>query len=142
MTQLWQREKRGRQDSVTVRTAFRKTARYRDAMLDPTYFAYIMASRSRTLYIGVTGDLLKRVFQHKQKKFAGFSSRYQCSRLVWFQRFAEVSDAIQPEKELKGWRRAKKIALIEAANPTWEDLSAAWYPGLRNDCRKAASVSS
>jgi putative endonuclease len=96
-------------------------------MLNRTYCAYIMASRSRTLYIGMTGDLQKRAFEHKQKTCGGFSARYNCNRLVWFQRFSEVSDAIQREKELKGWRRAKKIALIESMNPTWEDLSAQWY---------------
>jgi putative endonuclease len=97
-------------------------------MLDPAYCAYIMASRSRTLYIGVTSDLTRRAFQHKQKTLRGFSARYNCTRLVWFQSFSEISAAIQREKELKGWTRAKKIALIESANPTWEDLSAAWHP--------------
>jgi putative endonuclease len=96
-------------------------------MDERTYCAYIMASRSRTLYIGVTSDLQRRAFQHKQKAHGGFSARYNCHRLVWFQRFSEVSDAIQREKELKGWTRAKKIALIESLNPTWEDLSAEWY---------------
>jgi putative endonuclease len=92
------------------------------------YFTYIVASKSRTLYTGMTGDLLKRVFQHKQKVHEGFSSRYNCNRLVWFERFANVSEAIQREKELKGWTRARKIALIQSANPTWEDLSEQWYP--------------
>jgi putative endonuclease len=96
-------------------------------MQDRVYCAYIMASRSRTLYTGVTSDLNRRVFQHKQKTHGGFSSRYNCSRLVWFQRFSEVSAAIQREKELKGWTRAKKIALVESLNPTWDDLSAGWY---------------
>jgi putative endonuclease len=96
-------------------------------MRERLYFTYIMASRSRTLYIGITGDLVKRAFQHKQKKYSGFTARYNCERLVWFQRFTEVSEAIQREKELKGWTRAKKIALIESANPTWEDLSQPWY---------------
>jgi len=96
-------------------------------MRERFYFTYIMASRSRTLYVGVTGDIVKRAFQHKQKKHDGFTARYNCNRLVWFQRFTEVSEAIQREKELKGWTRAKKIALIESANPTWEDLSQPWY---------------
>jgi putative endonuclease len=89
-------------------------------------FTYIMASRSRTLYTGVTGDLTRRAFEHK-KKHGGFSTRYNCNRLVWFERFSDVREAIQREKELKGWRRAKKLALVESANPTWEDLSAARY---------------
>ncbi len=96
-------------------------------MRERTYFTYVMASRSRTLYVGVTGDMSRRAFQHKEKKYYGFTARYNCHRLVWFQRFSEVSDAIQREKELKGWTRAKKIALVEAVNPTWEDLSARWY---------------
>ena len=91
------------------------------------YFTYIVASRSRTLYTGMTSDLLRRIFEHKQKIRKGFSAIYNCNRLVWFERFSEVSDAIQREKELKGWTRAKKIALIQSSNPTWEDLSEEWY---------------
>jgi putative endonuclease len=91
------------------------------------YFTYIVASRSRTLYIGMTGDLLKRVFQHKDKTFEGFSSQYNCNRLVWFERFTDPRSAIAREKQLKGWRREKKIALIEKSNPTWADLSKAWH---------------
>jgi putative endonuclease len=96
-------------------------------MKERVYFTYILASRSRTLYVGVTGDLPKRVFQHKQKTHAGFTARYNCSRLVWFERFSEVSEAIRREKEIKGWIRARKIALIECSNPTWEDLSEDWF---------------
>jgi putative endonuclease len=91
------------------------------------YFTYIVASRSRTLYIGMTGDLLKRVFQHKDKTFAGFSSKFNCDRLVWFERFMDPRNAIEREKQLKGWRRVKKIALIEKANAAWVDLSEGWY---------------
>ena len=94
------------------------------------YFAYIIASRSRTLYVGATGDLRRRVFQHKQKTHPGFTARYNCNRLVWFESFSEVSAAIQREKEIKGWTRARKIALIEVGNPTWEDLSEPWFPHL------------
>ncbi len=94
------------------------------------YFTYIIASRSRTLYVGVTSDLRRRVFQHKQKTHPGFTARYNCNRLVWFESFSEVSAAIQREKEIKGWTRARKIAVIEGGNPTWEDLSEQWYPQL------------
>jgi putative endonuclease len=97
------------------------------AMGEGIYFTYIVASRSRTLYIGVTGDLGKRVFEHKKKLHEGFSATYNCDRLVWFERFTEVGGAIAREKQLKGWRREKKIALIEANNPTWVDLSEGWY---------------
>jgi putative endonuclease len=96
-------------------------------MGERVYFAYLMASRSRTLYVGVTGDMSRRAFQHKRKRYGGFTARYNCDRLVWFQSFSEISEAIQREKELKGWTRAKKVALVEATNPTWEDLSAPWY---------------
>ena len=100
-------------------------------MRQRVYFTYMMASRSRTLYVGVTGDLSRRAFQHKERR-GGFTAWYNCDRLVWFERFAEVSDAIQREKELKGWTRAKKVALIEAANPTWEDLSVEWYTAAKH----------
>ncbi len=91
------------------------------------YCTYIMASRSHTLYIGVTGDLPQRVFQHKWREHEGFTARYNCDRLVWIERHHDVNEAIAREKELKGWRRSKKIVLIEASNPTWEDLSRNWY---------------
>jgi putative endonuclease len=94
------------------------------------YFTYILASRSRTIYVGVTSDLRRRVFQHKQKTHPGFTARYNCNRLVWFETFSKVSAAIQREKEIKGWTRVKKIALIEVNNPTWEDLSEPWFPYL------------
>jgi putative endonuclease len=97
-------------------------------MQERVYCAYIVASRSHTLYIGVTGNLLKRVFEHKQKKYEGFSATYNCNRLVWFERFMGPNSAIAREKQLKGWRRAKKIVLIEKDNPTWNDLSEGWWP--------------
>jgi putative endonuclease len=96
-------------------------------MEERAYFTYIVASRSHTLYIGVTGDLLKRVFEHKRKIHSGFSATYNCNRLVWFERFMDPGNAIAREKQLKGWIRAKKITLIEKANPTWSDLSEGWY---------------
>ncbi len=96
-------------------------------MPERVYFAYIVSSRSHTLYIGVTGNLLRRVFEHKQKTHEGFSAKYNCNRLVWFERFSSPRGAIAREKQLKGWNRAKKIALIEKANPTWSDLSEGWY---------------
>lgn len=96
-------------------------------MHEGCYFAYIMASRSRTLYIGVTGDLHRRVYQHKWKEHEGFTARYNCDRLVWFERHQYVQDAIAREKQLKGWSRSKKIALIESTNAAWIDLSREWY---------------
>jgi putative endonuclease len=91
------------------------------------YCVYIAASRSHTLYIGVTGNLLKRVFQHKLKAFEGFSAQYNCNRLVWYENFTSPGAAIAREKQLKGWVRRKKIALIEKMNPAWVDLGEGWY---------------
>jgi putative endonuclease len=99
-----------------------------------------MASRSQTLYVGVTGDLLKHVFQHKWKEHEGFTARYNCDRLVWLRRYREVQKAIAREKELKSWRRSKKIALIESANPTWTDLSREWYDVEPADYRRALDL--
>ncbi|MBS1802885.1 MAG: GIY-YIG nuclease family protein [Acidobacteria bacterium] len=95
--------------------------------MERLYWTYIVASRSRTIYIGVTGDLRRRVFQHKWKEFEGFSAKYNCDRLVWFELHDEVSKAIARETQLKKWNRAKKITLIERMNPGWSDLSRDWF---------------
>ena len=105
-------------------------------MHEGSYFTYIMASRSRTLYVGVTGNLQKRVFEHKWKEHDGFTARYNCDRLVWFERFQDVRKAIAREKELKGWLRSKKLALIESINPGWLDLSREWYDVEPADYRR------
>jgi len=88
------------------------------------FFVYILSSRSRTLYIGVTGDLRLRILQHREKKPGSFTARYNIHRLVYFERYQYVDSAIAREKELKDWGRARKIALIESMNATWEDLAA------------------
>jgi putative endonuclease len=106
-------------------------------MHEGSYCTYMMASRSHTLYVGVTGDLLKRVFQHKWREHDGFTARYNCDRLVWFERYQDVQTAIAREKELKGWRRSKKIAFIESVNPTWADLSRNRYDCEPADYRRA-----
>jgi putative endonuclease len=90
------------------------------------YFTYIVASRSHTFYVGVTSDIEARVWQHKNGVFEGFSKKYHCNRLVWFERHNDVSVAIAREKQLKGWSRKKKIWLIERENPAWVDLSEVW----------------
>ena len=105
------------------------------------YSTYIVASQSRILYIGVTGNLSKRVFEHKWKEHDGFSCRYNCDRLVWFERYQNVSLAIAREKQLKRWNRAKKIALIEHMNPTWADLSRNWYEYEPRDCTRVTGQS-
>ena len=89
-------------------------------------WAYIMSSKTGTLYIGVTSNIFQRVLQHKAKAFAGFPARYGCDRLVLMEEFEHVSRAIGREKELKGWRRSKKIALLESFNPEWRGLAENW----------------
>src|SRR5579864_6973802 len=82
-----------------------------------------MASASRVLYIGVTGDLLRRVREHKEMRVPGFTARYRVTELVYFEAFGDIRVAIAREKQLKGWLRSRKIALIESFNPRWQDLS-------------------
>jgi putative endonuclease len=91
------------------------------------YYVYIMASKSRVLYVGVTNDLQRRVEQHKQKLVESFTARYNITRLVYYEVTNNVHAALAREKEIKGWRRSKKVALIESVNPTWRDLSDDWH---------------
>lgn len=87
------------------------------------YFVYLMASkRNGTLYLGVTNDLVRRVYEHKEKAVAGFSARYGANQLIWFETHEDVTAAIEREKEIKKWKRAWKLALIEKSNPEWIDL--------------------
>jgi putative endonuclease len=95
-------------------------------MKQHNYRVYIMASKSRVLYIGMTNNLERRVFEHQHDLIDGFSKQYRCHRLVYFEAFDRVQNAIAREKQLKRWNRAKKVWLIERMNPTWEDLSAEW----------------
>ena len=90
------------------------------------FFVYIMASESGTLYIGFTNDLERRVYQHKHGTFDGFSKRYSCHKLVYFEDFQYVYDALAREKQLKRWNRKKKESLIGEENPTWVDLAMHW----------------
>jgi putative endonuclease len=87
-----------------------------------------MTNKSKTLYTGVTNNLIKRTYEHKQKLVPGFTSKYNITHLVFFEETQDVKAAISREKQIKGWLRAKKIALIEAMNPQWKDLSAEWFP--------------
>ena len=95
-----------------------------------TYYIYIMASRSRVLYAGVTNDLARRVNEHKRGLNAGFTSKYRVTRLVYFEAFADIRDAIAREKAIKGWKRSRKIRLVEERNPAWEDLAREWFSFL------------
>ena len=92
------------------------------------YYVYIMARRSRVLYTGMTNDLARRVHEHKRGLIPGFTSKYRITRLVYFEEFMDVRDAISREKEIKGWTRARKVRVIEAHNPTWEDRAERWFP--------------
>jgi putative endonuclease len=94
-----------------------------------TYYVYIMASQSRTLYTGVTNNLERRVLAHKRKLIPGFTREYNINSLVHFENFEDVRIAIRREKQIKGWLRAKKVALIIARNPAWKDLSESWGVG-------------
>jgi len=94
------------------------------------FYVYIMASKSRVLYIGITNNLWRRVWEHKNGLCSGFTRDYKIHRLVYFERYQYVRNAIYREKQLKGWLRRRKIALIEAVNPTWEDLAAEWYKAV------------
>jgi putative endonuclease len=92
-------------------------------MREHRYFTYIVCSRSGTLYIGMTNSIYRRALQHKSREIEGFASKYHCDRLVYYEGFDDVYRAIGREKQLKGWARARKIALIESKNPRWEDLA-------------------
>jgi putative endonuclease len=90
------------------------------------YYVYIMTNRSKTLYTGVTNNLYRRVHEHKKKLIGGFTKKYNITKLVWYEATSEVTSAIAREKQIKGWVRKKKIALIESMNPEWKDLSDEW----------------
>ena len=87
------------------------------------FYVYVMSNRTHVLYDGVTNDLQRRVCEHKTRAAPGFTSRYHLNRLVYFEHYGDAVTAIAREKELKGWRRVRKIALIESMNPKWSDLS-------------------
>ena len=101
------------------------------------YHVYIMASFSRTLYVGVTNDLGRRVLEHRSKAVPGFTRKYNITRLVHADEFGDVREAIAREKQIKGWRRDRKIELVESVNPEWDDLAETWFaaeqdPSLRS----------
>jgi putative endonuclease len=87
------------------------------------YFVYIMTNRSCTLYTGMTNNLERRVEEHRSKLVPGFTSKYNITRLVYWEEYRDVREAIAREKEIKGWLRSKKISLINSMNPNWNDLS-------------------
>jgi putative endonuclease len=87
------------------------------------YFVYILTNKyNKVLYVGVTNNLIRRVYEHKNKLVSGFTSKYNVNKLVYYESFPSVFDAIKREKEIKGWKREKKVALINSFNPEWKDL--------------------
>jgi putative endonuclease len=99
------------------------------------YYVYIMTNNSGTLYTGVTNDLQRRVFEHKNKLGEGFSKRYKLTRLVYYETATDINAAITREKQIKGWLRAKKLKLIESVNPQWRDLSEEWLGKVDSSLR-------
>jgi putative endonuclease len=89
-------------------------------------YVYMMANVSRMIYIGVTSDLEKRVSQHKDNEYAGYTQKYDLKRLVYYEPFGDIRAAIEREKQLKGWIRSRKVALIRKFNPKWRDLGEGW----------------
>ena len=96
------------------------------------YCVYIMGSHSGTLYVGMTGNLQQRAFDHKFHLNEGFTAKYDVERLLYWESYDDVHKAIGREKQLKGWRRSKKVALIESMNPHWLDLAREWYPWMKD----------
>jgi putative endonuclease len=106
---------------ASLRVTVNKRSRVRQ------YYVYIMTNRSRTLYTGVTNNIERRVYEHKQRLVEGFTKKYNITRLVYYETTKDVRSAIEREKRIKGWLRSKKVALIESMNPQWVDLSSDWY---------------
>ncbi len=93
----------------------------------PDYYVYIMTNNSGTLYTGVTNDLERRVAEHRSKLQRGFTEKYNISRLMYYEAVSSINSAIAREKQIKSWRRSKKIDLVASFNPRWKDLAADWY---------------
>jgi putative endonuclease len=101
------------------------------------FYVYIMASKSRVLYTGITNDIRRRTGEHKDDLIEGFTSDYKVHRLVYFETFKYVGNAIAREKRIKGWLRKRKIALVESVNPTWQDLGEEWFKNEKQVLRFA-----
>ena len=96
------------------------------ATQDRQYYVYILTNSARTLYVGVTNDLERRMYEHKHKLVPGFTSKYNVTWLAYYEQTSDVHSALAREKQIKSWRRSKKVALIESSNPRWKDLSLEW----------------
>ena len=93
---------------------------------DNRYYVYVMASRSLNLYTGVTNSIYQRALQHKSGEIDGFTKKYNINRLVYYEMFEHIGNAIAREKQVKAWTRAKRLALVKSINPTWQDLAEDW----------------
>jgi putative endonuclease len=102
------------------------------------YYVYIMTNKSRTLYTGVTNNLMRRVYEHKNKLVEGFTKKYNIQFLVYYESTSDINSAIAREKEIKGWLRKKKIALIDSVNPQWKDLSKEWIVDRKENNSKSS----
>jgi putative endonuclease len=96
-------------------------------MTNRIYWVYIMTNRSGTLYTGVTGNLPRRIYEHRHRLIPGFTSRYRIDRLIHVEPFSEIRDAIAREKQIKAWRQSHKLDLIAQSNPEWRDLGEEWF---------------
>ena len=112
--------------SYLTESFFRSLLESLPAAQDRQYYVYILTNSTRTLYVGVTSDLERRMYEHKSKLVPGFASKYNVTWLAYYEQTSDVRTAIAREKQIKGWRRSKKIALIESPNPRWKDLSLEW----------------
>lgn len=92
-----------------------------------TFYVYIMSNPAGITYVGMTNDIYRRVGEHKRGTLPGFSRKYETKKLVYYEEFQYVEDAIKREKQIKGWRREKKRALLRELNPKWDDLSDQWF---------------
>jgi putative endonuclease len=90
------------------------------------FYVYILSSKSRTIYVGLTNNLFARVMEHRAAKVGSYTARYKITRLVYVEKFKYINDAIAREKQLKDWRRERKVKLVDADNPTWDDLADGW----------------
>jgi putative endonuclease len=114
--------------------------RSRPDIMKRVFHVYILSNVSRMLYVGVTNDLERRTYEHKHKLVPGFSTKYNLHRLVYFEAFGHIGDAIAREKQLKGWLRSKKLALIESTNPEWNDLAADWFKAPKTAKTRAQDI--
>jgi putative endonuclease len=111
------------------------------SMREYHFYVYILSSKSRTIYVGLTNNLFSRVMEHRAAKFGSYTARYRITRLVYVEKYKYINDAIAREKQLKDWRRERKVALIDADNPTWDDLANGWDEWQERVRRQAHGLS-